>query len=108
MNGKMTAAVAVAAVLGLLVGAYWGGERGRADEAAIRALLEEQDAAWNAGDLDGFMKAYWDDDELTFYSGGDVRKGHKALRERYRQRYQADGKEMGKLTFSDLDVKGLS
>jgi uncharacterized protein (TIGR02246 family) len=105
MNAKMVVAAVVGLAVGLLVGASVSDTRTSADEAAIRAVLTEQDAAWNRGDLDGFMKGYWDDDELTFYSGGDVRKGYKALRERYRQNYQAEGKEMGKLTFSDLDVK---
>src|SRR5262249_60298967 len=50
----------------------------------------------------------WDSDELTFFSGGDVKKGHKSLAERYRKRYQSEGKEMGKLTFSDLDVIPLN
>jgi uncharacterized protein (TIGR02246 family) len=112
--GKMVLAV-LAALIGLLVGALGGllggahlaGSRDKADADSVRALLDEQAVAWNAGDLDGFMKGYWDDEELTFYSGGDVKKGYKPLQERYRKRYQSDGKGMGKLTFSDLEVRGL-
>ena len=74
---------------------------------AVRGVLTEQVAAWNKGDLDRFMGTYWDSDELTFYSGGTVTKGRKAVAERYRKTYQAEGKEMGKLTFSDLDVRLL-
>lgn len=111
MNGRLVLTGVLAAVGGLLVGAHWASTQpdatGSVDVVAIRKVLEEQDAAWNRGDLDEFMKGYWDDEELTFYSAGDVRKGYKALRERYRQRYQAEGKEMGKLTFSDLDVTPL-
>jgi uncharacterized protein (TIGR02246 family) len=105
MNAKLAVAAVVGLVVGLLVAASLSDTRRSADEAAIRALLEEQDAAWNRGDLDGFMKWYWDDEKLTYVSGDNVTKGHKGLRERYRQRYQAEGKEMGKLTFSDLEVK---
>src|SRR5262249_8312582 len=66
-----------------------------------------QDAAWNAGDLDGFMKGYWNDKELTFFSHGKVEKGYKELQERYRKRYQIPGKkDLGKLTFDELQVKG--
>lgn len=74
---------------------------------AVRGVLTEQVAAWNKGDLDRFMGTYWDSDELTFYSGGTVTKGRKAVAERYRKTYQAEGKEMGKLTFSDMEVQTL-
>jgi ketosteroid isomerase-like protein len=114
-GGGMAAVIAAAAgglVLGLLLAAgsapgepQMQGAFNEAEEReAIRAALAEQDAAWNAGDLDRFMRTYWADDALTFYSGGDVMKGHRAVHERYRKRYQAEGKEMGKLTFSDLEV----
>ena len=71
------------------------------------AVLHEQVAAWNAGDLGRFLATYWDSDELTFYSGGTVSKGHKAVAERYHKNYQADGKEMGKLSFTNLEVERL-
>jgi uncharacterized protein (TIGR02246 family) len=74
---------------------------------AVRGVLKEQVEAWNKGDLDRFMGTYWDSDELTFYSGGTVTKGRKAVAERYRKTYQADGKEMGKLAFSDMEVQQL-
>ncbi len=74
---------------------------------AVRAVLTEQVAAWNKGDLDRFMDTYWDSDELTFFSGGTVTKGRKAVFERYRKTYKSEGKEMGKLTFSELDVQVL-
>ena len=76
-------------------------------EDAVRGVLKEQVEAWNKGDLDRFMGTYWDSDELTFYSGGTVTKGRKAVAERYRKTYQADGKEMGKLAFSDMEVQEL-
>ncbi len=74
---------------------------------AVKAVLAEQVAAWNKGDLGRFLDTYWDSDELTFYSGGTVTRGRKAVAERYRKNYQAEGKEMGKLTFSDLEVQPL-
>jgi uncharacterized protein (TIGR02246 family) len=75
-----------------------------ADVPEVRALLAEQAAAWNRGDLDGFMAGYWNDERLTFASGPDVTRGWQATLDRYRQRYQADGKAMGRLTFSEIDV----
>jgi beta-aspartyl-peptidase (threonine type) len=77
-------------------------------KTAIRKVLEDQAAAWNKGDLEGFMAGYLKSDELTFFSGGKVTKGWQATLDNYRKRYQGDGKEMGKLTFSDLDVSVLS
>jgi beta-aspartyl-peptidase (threonine type) len=74
---------------------------------AIRKVLDDQAAAWNKGDLEGFMAGYWKSDKLTFFSGKDKTEGWQATLDRYRKRYQADGKEMGKLTFSDLQIEIL-
>jgi beta-aspartyl-peptidase (threonine type) len=74
-------------------------------EAEIKTVLQDQVKAWNRGDLDGFMKGYWQSDDLTFFSGKDRTQGWKATLERYRKKYQAEGKEMGELSFSDLDVR---
>jgi beta-aspartyl-peptidase (threonine type) len=105
MNGKATVAGVVAGVVGLLVGLWWGAPQEAGGTEEITALLHEQDAAWNRGDLDGFMRGYWKDPELTFYHDDKVEKGYEGLRERYRKKYQAGGKDLGKLTFSDLDVR---
>jgi uncharacterized protein (TIGR02246 family) len=81
----------------------------RADDAAeIKKVLDEQAVAWNKGDLVGFMKGYWKSKDLTFVSGKDVTRGWEPTLERYKKRYQADGKEMGKLTFSDVEVQILA
>ena len=74
---------------------------------AIRAVLDAQVEAWNKGDLEGFMKGYWKSEELTFFSGKDKRQGWKETLARYRKRYQGEGKEMGKLRFTELDVQPL-
>lgn len=73
----------------------------------VKTVLDEQVAAWNAGDLERFMQTYWRSDDLRFYSGGTVTSGWQATLDRYRKRYLAEGKEMGKLTFTDLDVQVL-
>jgi uncharacterized protein (TIGR02246 family) len=81
----------------------------RADDAAdIKAVLDDQQAAWNKGDLVGFMKGYWNSKDLTFVSGKDITRGWEPTLERYKKRYQADGKEMGKLDFSDVQVQVLA
>jgi beta-aspartyl-peptidase (threonine type) len=53
------------------------------------------------------MAGYWKSDDLTFFSGNDKTLGWKATLERYRKRYQADGKEMGQLTFRELEIEPL-
>jgi len=78
------------------------------DEKDIRKVLDDQNVAWNKGDLEGFMKGYWKSKDLTFVSGKDVTRGWDETLARYKKRYQADGKEMGTLTFSDVEVKILA
>lgn len=78
------------------------------EQAQVRKVLQEQVAAWNAGDLERFLETYWKNDALSFYSGGTITTGWEATRTRYRNRYQADGKEMGTLTFWDSDVQMLA
>jgi beta-aspartyl-peptidase (threonine type) len=78
---------------------------GRNADAAVRAVLSRQVEAWNRGDLEGFMAGYWNSPDLVFQSGATITRGWQATRERYRRRYQAEGKEMGRLRFQDLDVQ---
>ena len=76
--------------------------------AAVRVVLDKQVEAWNRGDLEGFMAGYWNSPDLVFQSGATLTRGWQATLERYRHRYQAEGKEMGRLRFQDLDVQLLS
>jgi beta-aspartyl-peptidase (threonine type) len=75
--------------------------------AEIQAVLDRQVAAWNRGDLEGFMDGYWSSPELTFYSGSTSVAGWKTTLDRYRQRYQSEGNEMGQLEFTDLKIEML-
>jgi beta-aspartyl-peptidase (threonine type) len=82
--------------------------RGTADEAeAVRELLRRQVVDWNKSDLDGFLEGYWNSPKLVFQSGGTRSEGWQAVRERYRQRYQAEGRAMGKLEFKNVEVELL-
>ena len=77
------------------------------EKAAVRRVLDAQVAAWNKGDLPGFMDGYWRSNDLTFFSGDKKLAGWQATLDRYRQRYQGEGKEMGKLSFEELSVELL-
>jgi ketosteroid isomerase-like protein len=74
---------------------------------AVRAVLDGQVAAWNKGDLDGFLAGYWNSPKVVFQSGGQRSYGWQAMRERYRRRYQAEGKAMGQLAFSAIEIEPL-
>jgi ketosteroid isomerase-like protein len=76
-------------------------------QQAIRAVLDEQVVAWNKGDLEGFMRGYCASPDLSFFSGATKTQGWQATLERYQKKYRAEGKEMGKLTFSELDLEIL-
>jgi beta-aspartyl-peptidase (threonine type) len=79
-----------------------------AAETAIRKVLHDQVTAWNKGDLAEFMAGYWNSKDLTFYSGKDKHQGWDMAFDRYKKRYQGEGKEMGKLSFSELEVQLLN
>jgi beta-aspartyl-peptidase (threonine type) len=78
---------------------------GGSAQADPRSLLDAQVAAWNKKDLDGFMAGYWKSPALTFFGGKEVTKGWQATLDRYRKKYQSEGKEMGTLSFSDLEIQ---
>jgi beta-aspartyl-peptidase (threonine type) len=80
---------------------------GAAASAAVRAVLDAQVEAWNRGDLEAFMAGYWRSPDLVFQSGSTVTRGWQATLERYRKRYQSEGKEMGRLRFEELDLQPL-
>jgi beta-aspartyl-peptidase (threonine type) len=75
--------------------------------AAVRMVLDAQVEAWNRGDLEGFMETYWRSPDLVFCSGATVTKGWDATLARYRQRYQSEGREMGRLRFDAVEVVPL-
>ena len=76
--------------------------------AAIRRVLDQQVVDWNKKDLDAFLLGYWNSPKVVFQSGSNRFTGYEAMRDRYRKTYQADGKEMGKLAFSEVEVELLS
>ncbi|MEO0882296.1 MAG: DUF4440 domain-containing protein [Pseudomonadota bacterium] len=77
------------------------------DEVEIRAVLADQAASWNRGDIDAFMNGYWRSADLRFGSGNTVVKGWQSTLMRYRERYPT-GAAMGELSFRQLEVELLS
>ncbi|MBM3416038.1 MAG: nuclear transport factor 2 family protein [Bacteroidetes bacterium] len=77
------------------------------DEAAIVRLLEEQNNAWNRGDIESFMKGYWESDSLMFVGKSGVTYGWMNTLNNYKKGYP-DTAAMGKLTTTNIKVKRLS
>jgi ketosteroid isomerase-like protein len=90
----------------VLVSASFGrhvNTRQSAAEGQIRSVLDMQTAAWNRGDIDTFMTGYWKSEETEFVGASGITRGWQAVLDRYRRNYP-DGKAMGRLTFSNLEV----
>jgi ketosteroid isomerase-like protein len=73
----------------------------------ILAVLNTQVAAWNRGDIDGFMDGYVRSDKLEFVSGGKITRGWQTVRDRYHRKYE-NATKMGRLTFSDIQYNSLN
>lgn len=72
----------------------------------IRAVMEMQVAAWNRGDIEGFMDGYARSSETVFVSGDAVTRGWQTVLDRYKKGYDSREK-MGTLSFSDLEITPL-
>jgi ketosteroid isomerase-like protein len=75
--------------------------------AAVRAVIESQAAAWNRGDIEGYMEGYAKEDSTEFVSGDTMTRGWQTVLDRYKSHYDSRAK-MGTLTFSELEIKPLS
>jgi ketosteroid isomerase-like protein len=77
------------------------------DESSVRKVLNEQVAAWNRGDIEGFMQGYWKSDSLMFIGSKGVTHGWQKTLANYKKGYP-DTVAMGKLSFDLITVKKLS
>jgi len=96
--------------LGLLTLTLSACQSSQIDETAIESelvsILDAQDNAWSAGDIDAFMESYWKSPELRFASGGKINRGWEATRDGYYTRYPNPA-IMGKLVTEDYEVDVL-
>ena len=76
------------------------------DDIQIRTVMNEQVAAWNAGDMDRYMDTYWRSDSLMFI-GRDIEVGWNYVLKNYKRAYP-DTASMGKLDFEIINLKQLS
>ena len=77
------------------------------DRDAILNIFDEQQKAWNEGDLEGFMEGYWKSDSLKFVGKSGINHGWQATLDNYKKSYP-DKAAMGQLKFDilSLEVEG--
>ena len=73
------------------------------DFEQIKRIFYQQEMDWNKGDIDAFMKAYWNSEELQFGGAYGITKGWRETLERYKTGYP-DRASMGKLSFHIKDM----
>ena len=77
------------------------------NEKAIINLLNKQANEWNKGNIDEFMKGYWNNDSLMFIGKTGVTYGYLNTLNNYKKNY-TNSDQMGNLTFEFLQVKKIS
>ena len=73
----------------------------------IFKTMYNQVAAWNQGDIPGFMAGYWNNDSLMFIGKKGISYGWKTVLENYQTSYSSKEK-MGVLDFSSINLNYLS
>jgi len=107
----------LAGVLGCMLMLVGGSARGQAPEdnplhTATRQELDvvkvvvAQEKAWNAGDIEAYLKGYKDSPE-TIFIGHIVSRGYAEILAEYKHDYPTQA-AMGTLGFSELEVHPLS
>jgi uncharacterized protein (TIGR02246 family) len=77
------------------------------DVQAITALINDQYAAWNRRDLDGYMVPFWQSPKLIFVSEGRVSRGWAEVKARMEQNYP-DRNLMGIAIADNVQVSVLT
>jgi ketosteroid isomerase-like protein len=77
------------------------------DEQTIRSILAEQTIQWNNGNIDAFMKGYWNSDSLLFVGKSGATYGYNRTLQNYKKNYP-DAANMGKLAFTILKVQQVA
>ena len=77
------------------------------DDQTIRKILHDQTIAWNKGNVDEFMKGYWNNDSLMFIGKSGVTYGYQNTLMNYKKNYN-NADAMGTLSFDLIKVQRLS
>lgn len=68
----------------------------------INVLMQQQQEAWNRGDLEAFMQPYWKNDSLMFIGKRGATYGWNKTLENYQKSYPSK-EAMGILKFTNID-----
>ena len=107
MKHRVITSVVILAMLSATIPALAQTRPNHQSVTAIRAVLDAQAAAWNRGDLEGYMEGYQRSPDIVFISGDRVTRGWKTVLKRYKRSYDTREK-MGVLKFSDVEITMLS
>lgn len=75
--------------------------------AEVVILLDSAAAAWNRGDLDGFMRDYAPGTTTTFVTNKGILRGPEAIRQMYAPRFEPGGIR-DSLSFENVEVDMLA
>jgi uncharacterized protein (TIGR02246 family) len=78
-----------------------------AEKAAIRAVIQRMQDAWNRGDFRGYMEGFKNPD-VTFVSGGRFQNGWQGTLEHYIRDYGSSAEARGQLRFYDIRIEILA
>lgn len=73
-------------------------------EEEIIKTMRAQEEAWNEGDVEGFMQAYWKSDSLLFIGSSGPQYGWQTTLDKYKKSYP-DQSAMGTLSFSNIQFQ---
>ncbi|MFZ9045084.1 MAG: YybH family protein [Cyclobacteriaceae bacterium] len=90
----------------LLAFLYSPGAYAQTSEEKIKSIMQAQVEQWNKGNIEGFMKGYWESDELVFIGSKGLTYGWKKTLENYKKGYP-DRAAMGNLDFTFKEFKPL-
>lgn len=76
------------------------------DQAAIASVLAAQTRSWNNGNLNEFMRGYWQSDSLQFIGSNGITTGWQNTLDNYQKRYP-NRAAMGTLRFEILRLELL-
>ena len=70
----------------------------------IQRVMDQQQEAWNRGDIEDYMNGYWKSDSLRFIGKRGITYGWQPTLENYKKGYpNADA--MGRLQFTNLSIE---
>jgi ketosteroid isomerase-like protein len=76
------------------------------EKDSISKLMDQQQKAWNSGDLEEFMVPYLHSEDLRFVGSSGLNKGWQTTLDNYKKSYPTSEK-MGTLLFENQEFEGL-